>query len=506
MRVARYYQTDCFEAIRHAFRVKGLKRVIAELATGLGKTVIFTLITFMARERGGRVLILVNRDVLIGQAIQELAWNGIHAQREQAKERSSVMADVVVGSIQSMQGRWLERWPKNYFRLVILDECHGSGARTFQNILSHFGDAFHLGVTATVERHDKKGLWKGYEEIVYRMPLRGFTQKDGTRIVGGVDDGWLCDFDFQELPVPIVLDDAIALGKTISEAEELLEFEKNNYLPRLFAELSESAQGFKGIAFLPGCSASDRCAKEMQKRGVDARHIEGRMKKTDREGLFAWFKQTKTGILVCADLLSVGYNQPDVNWLGMCRIVRSEALYKQRLGRGTRPVCDVDSCQTREERLAMIAASDKPNCRVVDLMIQNENHNLCTPSCLITEDLAERQLLDKERSLSQRNLQLEEYESILKAKRIEAENKQLETLANDAANGAEKRRNHEKPFTGHILKHYPMAGMRPASEAQKRFMADLGYDGPMEVGENPLTSQQAKRIIDVFIQHKKTHA
>jgi len=171
IKTPRPYQLECFDAIRKAFR-DGKKRIIAEAATGTGKGTIVALVAKMAREKNKRVLAIVNRDVLVSQLLADLVEHKVDCHREQAKERASNNADVVVGSVQSMGGKWLSRWPRNYFDIVICDEVQFSTANTFRAILDHFESSFHIGLTATAERHDKKSLWKGYEDIILSAPAQ----------------------------------------------------------------------------------------------------------------------------------------------------------------------------------------------------------------------------------------------------------------------------------------------------------------------------------------------
>jgi len=64
-----------------------------------------------------------------------------------------------------------------------------------------------------------------------------------------------------------------------------------------------------------------------------------------------------------------GYNDPGIQAVAVYRPTKSRGLAEQIKGRGCRPLrgC-VNSDMTREERLAAIAASDKPNCMIVDLV------------------------------------------------------------------------------------------------------------------------------------------
>lgn len=475
MRAPRSYQLQQFDSVRAAFK-EGKRHVIVESPTGTGKTVSFVLMSKMVVAKKKRVLILVNRNVLVEQTLAELRENDLFAAREQAEERASLTAEVVVGSIQSLDGKWLARWPKDHFGLVILDECHGSGAASFKRILDHFQDAYHCGFTATPERHDKKGLWKGYSDIVFSMSLKE-----------AIDDGWLCGFEFVDLECPVTLDLKLAKHATFSESEEV--FDSAKYLPRLAdCAMAESA-GRKGLFFLPNCRVSNQFADMLKARGMKAEHIDSSYMPAARtEELLKWFKGEKEAILCNSDLLSVGFNQPDIDLVGLFRPIASTPMYKQRLGRGTRPVARIDDYATAEERKAAISASAKPFCKVLNVFWENGSHDLASPSCLITDDEEERKALDKERKAGKK-VDLAELENQLKAKRMENEAEEMRKFAEKVANSQEKKRRTEV-YVADILKS-PKYG-NPASEKQYRFLYVLSK---RDFRNEKLTSKQASRII-----------
>lgn len=499
-KAARPYQQDCFDAIRAAFTRK-LRHVIVVLATGLGKTVIFVLVAVMVRAKGGRVLILVNRDVLCDQAAEELIANGLHPVIERGIDKASPMSDVVVGSIQSMNGKRLEKWNRDHFKMVICDECHGSSAGTFKAVLDHFEEAFHIGVTATPNRHDKKGLWHGYEEIVYEMPLKERIEKDGTVTRGGIEEGWLCDLLFRELPVPITLDDRVATCKQLSEAEESGEYGLQSHLQRIYEASAPEHVGRKALDFFPNCVSSAEAAEAYRKYGINARHIEGPggpngMTKKQISEILDWFKSEPVATLCNSELLAVGYNQPDINMIGLIRLIKSETSYLQKLGRGTRTVANVDAAPDKQSRLDAIASSAKPHCTVLDLCIQNQDHNLCNPAMLVTGDKDEQAFVRAQRKAG-KLIDFAEVEDLLRAKRETDREKMLAKMSEQVANAAEKKRTGKEPYYMHIIQKFTH-GKSAASAKQMSFLNMLGYTGPKSI-----SSQQAHLIIDLFQKHKK---
>lgn len=493
----RPYQIEGFERVRSAFR-SGLRHVVNEKATGTGKTVEFSLITKMVQEKKGRTLLLLNRDILVGQTIAELLENGVHCQREQSGDRASITADVVVASVQSLKGEWLKKYRPGYFNMVITDECHGSSSSTFKRVLDYHEESYGVGFTATPERHDGKGLWKGYKDIVHRFPIYNTTDNEtGIVTEGAINQGWLCDLKFHDLPVPITLDDAVAMGKRLTEAEEENQFAKNNYLPRLFYEAANVARGKKGLAFWPGTKASARAAEDMREHGINARHIDSYMTDAKKLEILTWFKHIKEGVLCNSHLLMMGYNQPDINWLLLGKIYRSRTDFMQSIGRGTRAIAPIDDLDTVTGRLQSIADSSKQHCEVWNLMIENEEHDLATPSCLITGDRDECKAIEKA-TKGGNPVSLGDLDSLLKKTRIIDAEKQLEKLANDAAYSAQRMANRKKdPYIGHILMRAHNGNN--ATEGQQSYLKKLGYKHDSSV----LSKQQAYLITEVYKKHNE---
>lgn len=476
MRNPRWYQTEQFDCVRDAFRA-GKKGVIVEAPTGTGKAVSIALISKMVQEKGGRVLILVNRDILVTQLLAELKSVGVWAEREQADERASLTVGVVVASIQSLNARWLKKWPQDHFRLVILDEMHSSGAKTVKSVLDHFGKSYHCGFTATPERHDRKGLWKGYTDIVFSMTLKE-----------AIDDGWLCGFDFIDLDCPVTLDEKLARQATFSETDEV--FDSAKYLPKLADCAIEHSAGRKGLFFLPNCRVSNEFARMLSARGLNARHIDSSyMPPKETEEALDWFNTQPEAILCNAQLLTTGYNVPSIDTIGMFRPVASTPIYKQMLGRGTRTVANVDELATAAERVAAIAASTKPNCRVLQVFWENTGHDLAAPSCLITDDEDERKALNEARKAGSRT-DFEKMEEQLKAKRMENQAEEMRKFAEKVANSQAKKRR-AGIYIEDILRRKNPAH-KPASEKFVKHIRSLGVDLPP--GE--YTSYQMFRIKD----------
>ena len=154
----REYQKECVDLIDS----KQSGRYLIQMATGLGKTATFTHI-----NRKGRVLVLAHREELITQPIK---YYDCPVGIEMASNTSND-EDVVIASVQSLAHR-LQKFKKDEFDTIIIDEAHHAAATTYMRILDYFEPRLVLGFTATPNRGDKQRLDHIFQEIIFQRDLR----------------------------------------------------------------------------------------------------------------------------------------------------------------------------------------------------------------------------------------------------------------------------------------------------------------------------------------------
>lgn len=485
MRAPRPYQLACVEQVRKALGRK-VRGVVVEQPTGIGKAFEIAMICKLAMHKGKRVLVAVNRDNLCDQLFASLKEQGLFPVMERGLDIASPLSDLVCGSFQTMQGKRLQKWNVDHFHLVITDECHGSGSPTFKRTLDHFSPAYHVGFSATLERHDKEGLWSGFTERVFAMT-----------IVDAWRDGWLVEYEHEEIPVPITMSEKLAGKKTFSEEDEIEVFSSGEYLPRLFAETAQRAHGRRGLLFWPNVDSSKAAAEHFNANGIETKHADGYMEKEEIREILAWFREGGPRCLMNSKLLEMGYDNPMIDAVGIMRITQSIPSIKQMVGRATRANCVIDGLPNAEARRAAIAASVKPKFKLWDLMIQIEDmkHSFADVSALITSDPGERSYLKEEEKQAGRQLTLDEIECKLKARRETDAERQLAKLAEDAANSARKREALRTVYVGDIL--LQPVGQR-ATDKHVSFIRNLIRQGEWNVrlGDGPFTGWQLHRIKD----------
>ncbi len=202
----RYYQQKAVENVLEGI-AKGDKRLLLTLATGTGKTKIAFQISwklFQARwnlqgdkKRRPRILFLSDRNILANQAFNEFspfpedALVRIKPDEVRKKGKVPTNGNIFFTIFQTFETEStgapnFGEYPKDFFDLIIIDECHRGGATEDGNwraILDYFSPAVQLGLTATPKRRDNVDTYAYFGEPRYIYSLKE-----------GIGDGYLTPF------------------------------------------------------------------------------------------------------------------------------------------------------------------------------------------------------------------------------------------------------------------------------------------------------------------------
>lgn len=383
----------------------GQRRLLVKSPTGTGKTVMFSrmptwpeLEAFIGQhhKRGARMLVIAHREELLEQAAAKIqaANRGMIVMIEQADRVASPYCDVVVASIQTLQGSKFARLKRlmlrHDFTIVVVDEAHHSAAKTYRTALAHLGflptsvasagedieAATHddvaemeaalstwdrdapanrllVGVTATPNRSDAIGLGCVFQSIAYSYNLKD-----------AISDGWLVPI------VPWVLETDTSLEQVRTQAgdfnQKQLAVAVNNTARNQAAVRAweEHALGLSTLAFTVDVQHAHDLAEAFQAAGHRFRALSGETPKDERRAMLAAYTAGDLeGITNCM-VLTEGTDLPRTGCILHTKPTQSATLYEQMTGRGLR------------------LFPDKRECIVIDLVDVARRHSLQTAGVL----------------------------------------------------------------------------------------------------------------------------
>ncbi len=350
--VLRDYQVNGVDLIRNAFR-SGKRAPLFVAPTGAGKTTIFSFITEGAAKKGRRVWILVHRSELKDQTSRTLREIGVAHGLIASGESMDQTQIVQVASVQTVVKRLDKVIPPD---LIITDEAHHAAAGTYAKIAQAFPKALNLGVSATPQRLDGKGL-SGVFDILIRGPEvadlieRGFLSRPA----------YFCppvQFDASQLHVT-------AGDFNKHDLEEVVD--KPKIVGDSVATYARICPGAPAIAFCVSVQHAQHVAEAFRAAGYRAATIDGDMLPAQRRDLISSLGDGRLHVLTSCDLIGEGVDVPVVSVAILLRPTQSLGLHIQQIGRCLRPVYDKRlPITTDAERIAAIAAGPKPRAIVLD--------------------------------------------------------------------------------------------------------------------------------------------
>ena len=398
----RDYQSEDVERIFEEW--KEFRSVLYHAATGLGKTRVLTEVA--RRMQPARTLFLAHRSELIFQAHKTFSRHGIECQIEKAELSASTnlftRSPAVMASVQTLlsgevETRRMRRFRPEDFGLLIYDESHHSVSKGNKSIVDYFVSGNPnirvLGATATPDRADEEALGQIFETVV------------GDRdILFGIQNGWLVEplqemIHVQGIDFSHVRTTAGDLNgadlSAVMEAEEPLHAVVVATLEAMYGQpqnclklwpakawpdrlMGGGEKPKRTIVFTVSVAQAETLCGIFNRviPGI-AMWICGKTPDRDREHIFRDFQSGSLSILVNCGVTTEGYDNPFVELIAMARPTKSRSLYAQCVGRSTRTLPGlIDGIDRKEDRLAAIAGSAKPNSIILDFVGNAGKHKL----------------------------------------------------------------------------------------------------------------------------------
>lgn len=340
----RPYQRDAVNAILD-FWQQGGGNPLVDLATGTGKSLVIATLTRELLEAfpSMRVLMLVHVRELVEQNFRALlrAWPdapvGIYSAglgKRDAHHR------ITFASIQSVYRRATTLGQRD---LVLIDEAHlvpSSGNGMYRKLLEDLRtitpDLRVAGFTATPYRLDSGRLDQGndrlFDKTVYSYGIGE-----------GIADGYLSPLISRASATEIDVSNVQRRGGEfvagqLEEAADRITLEA----VREFVQFGGGRRSW--LIFCSGVQHAEHVRDVVRSHGVMCEMVSGETPAGDRDRIIRDFKAGRIRALTNAQVLTTGFDAPQVDMVVFLRATLSTSLYVQICGRGTRLAPGKENC------------------------------------------------------------------------------------------------------------------------------------------------------------------
>jgi superfamily II DNA or RNA helicase len=352
-------------------RLPQVSRGLVFTATGLGKTYVAAYYASQVSSRRRRVLFIAPSAEICREFAASAASFGTSVSFNIGGVKPSATSDVMAATFAALV-RPDRRLAAVRFDpdVVIVDEAHyASPINEYETILSALGvgpigsnydypNKQLIFMTATPRRGDGIGLGHFVNEIVCNYSIEW-----------GVNEGWLVRPLAQVFSYTNEVSEIYAIRDALSFVAD------NKLLP--------------SIVFV----SSVRILRQIEDLGaMDLVYgvIHSDTSKVKRNDIVRSFREGSIDVLFLCRALTEGVSFPLAKSLIIATPTESPIRYTQMLGRILRPIdpAALSQLKTKEERLAFIAASDKPVAHIIDLVPERENRSIITFADISRQDVS----------------------------------------------------------------------------------------------------------------------
>lgn len=304
----RPYQEDLYGRVQQAM-AEGNRRVLVVSPCGSGKTMLLAHMVEEAQKRGKRVWVILPRQEIMEQTIDTFLRCEIP------------FSSLYVGMAITTANRVHELEKPD---LILLDECHLSMAATYKKLIAPFPDAYIVGATASPIRTDNKPLGHLYDTLV-----------EGVTVKWLMEHHYLAPYKYYSVTVA----DLTGLAHRghdldAGAASDLL------MKPAVYGDVISNwkrfADGLQTVVYCSSVKHSKSTAKAFNDAGIPALHFDGTTPQSERKEIVERFRNGEIRVLCNCDLISMGFDMPDIGCVVLLRPTESTSLYIQQSGRALR--------------------------------------------------------------------------------------------------------------------------------------------------------------------------
>ena len=337
----RPYQKNTISELYDYLRTeKKTKNPCLVLPTGSGKSIVIAKVAKHFHKAGkGRFLMLTHVSELIEQNYEKVCQFvdksdvGIYSSGLKRREKDR---KITFAGIQSIANK---RTPD--FGVIMVDEAHLINTKVegnYRKFLAKHPEAVVIGLTATPYRMNNGYINEGDESL-----FDDLIYPDGTNIAELIKDGYLSRLKSKGSEIGFSMKGVKKTNGDFNKKQMNEVLNKQKDIENCVKEIIERTQDYKHvIVFCAGIEHTENVAFEFSKNGETSGFVHGKCK--DRDAIIDAFKKGFIKFLTNPNILTTGFDFPDIDCVVMLRPTHSTALYVQMVGRGMRLKSHTDHC------------------------------------------------------------------------------------------------------------------------------------------------------------------
>ena len=351
MKELRQYQKDAINAIINHYNTTDDKnKIIVAMPTGTGKSLVIAEYINLLTQwfPDVRILMITHKMELIWQNKQQLNERApnINIGVYSASLNSKQITNVTFAGIDSIYRAIAKFGIIDY---VLIDECHlvSDDVNTmYSKVLSYLFDLNKdmklIGFTATPWRMKDGALvdTRWWDKVVYNLCSKN-------SFVDMINNGYLCELIPFAQPLEYKVDGIKTTANDFNLKELQERVDTSSYtvpIVKDFLEKIKVNNCKKTIIFSSGLDHSQHIKNEIEKYGYSAVIVDSKLNYDLRIYNIERFKQGGVDFLINYNVLTTGFDCPNIDCIVIMRPTKSSVLWVQALGRGTRPAPDKKYC------------------------------------------------------------------------------------------------------------------------------------------------------------------
>ena len=217
---------------------------------------------------------------------------------------------------------------RDYYSYIVVDEAHHAVAPMLKRVIQYYAPEFLVGLTATDQRPDKKRLEEIFGNYTTELSLKDAMEK-----------GVVARANVYRIETNIDLSHVRFNGKDYVNADlekSVRVTSRNELIVNVLKDYFTEGDAGKrqGIIFCINKAHTKEMARLLNAAGISAQDYSGDTKHPEK--VMQEFKENKIRFLCACDMISEGWDYPELGILVMARPTLSKVLYLQQIGRGLR--------------------------------------------------------------------------------------------------------------------------------------------------------------------------